>query len=602
MWGFRSALRRYGFQRFDRSAQSLQGLWRQACRGRSDVHGATRRRHRFPRPERVGEVDDDQIDARARRADGRRREGERQALPRSCSAAARGRRPVGGPLRPQRSVCLQPSARFGPDPRHPATPRGRADRLGRSARGGAQARRPVLARHGPAARDCQRVARRSRDTHPRRAGQRPRPGRHPLDPEPPQEPGGGGPDGVRLVAPDERDGADGGSGDSDRAWSSDHRHQRRRVRATGVGQGRSRAIASGHRAARAPGRSGGDGHARGRAGSARGDGTDRSRDRRRGGCEWDPVARADAAASFTRRGIHDADAGRHRVQGASVRPRERGGRSVSSVATTTALPRQPHTGKVTQLRVCLSEWTKLRSVRSTRWSLAAAVVFTIGIAALACAVVSHHWPHMSAADRADFHPLEVNLAGVQLAQLALGVLGVLVITAEYSTGMIRASMTAVPRRLPVLWAKAIVYGLVTLTLTVPATLIAFLVGESIFKGRHINIAFSHPGVARAVIGAALYLTVVGLFGLGLGAIVRNTAGGIATFAGIMFVLPPLMNVLPTSWNNAISPYLPLNAGQAVMALTRDPQQLAPWTGLGLLCAYAAAALALAALLLVRRDT
>ena len=85
----------------------------------------------------------------------------------------------------------------------------------------------------------------------------------------------------------------------------------------------------------------------------------------------------------------------------------------------------------------------------------------------------------------------------------------------------------------------------TLALTIPATLIAFLVGESIFKGRHINIAFSHPGVARAVIGAALYLTVVGLFGLGLGAIVRNTAGGIATFAGIMFVLPPLMNVLPT---------------------------------------------------------
>jgi hypothetical protein len=79
---------------------------------------------------------------------------------------------------------------------------------------------------------------------------------------------------------------------------------------------------------------------------------------------------------------------------------------VSSVATSTALPRLPHTGRVTQLRVCLSEWTKLRSVRSTRWSLAAAVVFTIGIAALACAVVSHHWPHMSAADRADFHPLE----------------------------------------------------------------------------------------------------------------------------------------------------------------------------------------------------
>ena len=153
---------------------------------------------------------------------------------------------------------------------------------------------------------------------------------------------------------------------------------------------------------------------------------------------------------------------------------------MSSVSATT-VPPLAHTGKVTQARVFLSEWTKLRSVRSTRWSLLAAVGFTIGIAALACAVVSHHWPHMSLQERADFHPLDPNLAGVQLAQLALGVLGVLVITAEYSTGMIRASMTAGPRRLPVLWGKAVVYGLVTLILMVPSTLIAFVVGEWIFS-------------------------------------------------------------------------------------------------------------------------
>jgi len=274
---------------------------------------------------------------------------------------------------------------------------------------------------------------------------------------------------------------------------------------------------------------------------------------------------------------------------------------MSTASTTTPLPRLSHTGGVTQLRVFRSEWTKLRSVRSTRWSLVAAVGFTIGIAALACAVVSHHWPHMSAQDRADFHPLDPNLAGVQLAQLALGVLGVLVITAEYSTGMIRASMTAVPHRLPVLWGKAVVYGIVTLALMVPSVLIAFVVGESIFSGRHINVAFTDPGVARAVIGAALYLTVIGLFGLGLGAIVRNTAGGIALFSGLMFVLPPLMNVLPTSWNNAASPYLPLSAGQAIMSTTSG-NHLSPWVGFALLCGYAAAALAIASVLLVRRDT
>jgi ABC-2 type transport system permease protein len=274
---------------------------------------------------------------------------------------------------------------------------------------------------------------------------------------------------------------------------------------------------------------------------------------------------------------------------------------VSSASATTALPRLPHTGRVTQLRVFRSEWTKLRSVRSTRWSFVAAVGFTIGIAALACAVVSHHWPHLSPHDKANFHPLEPNLAGVQLAQLALGVLGVLVITAEYSTGMIRASMTAVPHRLPVLWGKAVVFGLVSLALMLPSVLIAFVVGESIFSGRHINVAFTHPGVARAVIGAALYLTVIGLFGLGLGAIVRNTAGGIATFAGLLFVLPPLMNVFPASWNNAASPYLPLNAGEAIMSTTSG-NHLSPWVGLALLCGYTAAALAIAAVLLVRRDT
>jgi ABC-2 type transport system permease protein len=272
-----------------------------------------------------------------------------------------------------------------------------------------------------------------------------------------------------------------------------------------------------------------------------------------------------------------------------------------SSAGATAVRNLPRTGKVTQARVLLSEWTKLRSVRSTLWSLFIAVGFTIGIAALACAVVSHHWPSMSASERADFNPLDPNLAGVQLAQLALGVLGVLVITAEYSTGMIRASMTAVPKRLPVLWGKAVVYGLVTLALMVPSTLIAFVVGESIFSGRHINVSFSDPGVARAVIGAALYLTVVGLFGLGLGAIVRNTAGGIATFAGLMFVLPPLMNVLPLSWNNAASPYLPLQAGEAIMSTTPG-NHLSPWAGLGVLCLYAAAALAVASVLLVKRDT
>ena len=270
--------------------------------------------------------------------------------------------------------------------------------------------------------------------------------------------------------------------------------------------------------------------------------------------------RADAAAGVARGRVHGADPRRRRVQGG----RARGGAHERRDAS-------ERRAAVTQARVALSEWTKLRSLRSTRWSLLAAVVFTIGIAALACAVVANHYPRMDPREQANFDPLDVSLAGVHLAQLAIGVLGVLVITGEYSTGMIRASMTAVPKRLPVLWAKAASSRSSLLALMLPASLIAFFVGQAILSRHHIDISFSHPGVARAVIGAALYLIVVGLFALGLGAIVRNTAGGIALFAGIMFVIPPLMNVLPASWNNAISPYLPLAAGEAIMSIClREP--------------------------------
>ena len=148
---------------------------------------------------------------------------------------------------------------------------------------------------------------------------------------------------------------------------------------------------------------------------------------------------------------------------------------MSTLAPAQAVPPLAHTGRVTQPRVFLSELTKLRSVRSTKWSLFTAFVLAIGVPAIAAAVFSHHWPQASPQDRADFHPLELTFVGVQIAQLAIGVLGVLVITAEYSTGMIRASMTAVPRRLPVLWGKVVVYGLVTLALMTPAVLLAFVV-------------------------------------------------------------------------------------------------------------------------------
>jgi ABC-2 type transport system permease protein len=262
----------------------------------------------------------------------------------------------------------------------------------------------------------------------------------------------------------------------------------------------------------------------------------------------------------------------------------------------------PRVGAVTQRRVARSEWTKLRSVRSTRWSLLATLALIIGIGILACVVFESRWPHLSPGDRRHFHPLRANLAGVNFAQLSLGVLGVLVMTAEYSTGMIRSSFCAVPKRLPVLWGKALVFGAVAFAISLPAIFIVFFAGQGILSGQHINIGISHPGVLRALFGAALYLTVMGLFGLGLGSIIRNTAGGIAALAGIVFVLPPIIDLLPSSVSNSIDPYLPSNAGGAVWTITPDPNTLAPWTGLALFAGYAVVSLALAAVLLRRRDT
>ena len=278
-----------------------------------------------------------------------------------------------------------------------------------------------------------------------------------------------------------------------------------------------------------------------------------------------------------------------------------------SAITALPIPRtRIHTGRVTQPRVALSEWTKLRTLRSTRYALLSGVAMTIGFAIIPALVNASRWSTMSFIDKATFRPLETSLIGVTVAQLAIGVLGVMVISGEYSTGMIRSTFAAVPKRLPVLWGKAGVFGLVTFVLALPSTLIAFFAAQAILKGHSFNghdiaLSFSDPGVSRAVIGGALYLTLVGLFGLGLGAILRSTAGGISVFAGILFVLPPLMNVLPSSWNNAISPYLPSNAGQAIMQSGSPAHTLAPWTGLGVFAAYTAVLIAFAAIQLRRRD-
>jgi ABC-2 type transport system permease protein len=256
--------------------------------------------------------------------------------------------------------------------------------------------------------------------------------------------------------------------------------------------------------------------------------------------------------------------------------------------------------RVTQARVLRSEWTKLRSLQSTAWSLLAAAVLVVGFGALYCMVRVTRPPRGPDA-LASFDPTAVSLTGVQLAQLAIGILGVLLITGEYATGMIRISLTAVPRRLPVLWGKAIVFALTTLALCVPATFAAFAVGQSILSAEHLDTTLGHPGTARAVLGGALYLTAVGLLGLGLGALLRNTAAAIAALFGVLFGLQIVAGLLPGTLAEQVGKYLPTPAGTAVSSVRTGPSSLGPWTGFGLFCLYTAIVLGLAAWQLRRRD-
>jgi hypothetical protein len=260
------------------------------------------------------------------------------------------------------------------------------------------------------------------------------------------------------------------------------------------------------------------------------------------------------------------------------------------------------TGRVTAAGVLRSEWTKLRTLRSTRWSLLAAFIAMAGLGPLVAAVQMSRWSQLQAHDRLSYDAINTGVAGYHLAQLAIGVLGVLVITGEYSTGMIRSSLMAVPRRLPVLWSKVIVYALVTFVVMLVASLISFYAVQAIVTQHHLQHSLGDPGALRTVIGGALFLTVLGILCVGLGGILRNTAGGIAGFVGLLFVLPGISAILPSSVNDSISPYLPLNAGTTVASHTFDnPHHLTTWGGFGVFCAYAVAAVIGASITLMRRD-
>jgi len=264
--------------------------------------------------------------------------------------------------------------------------------------------------------------------------------------------------------------------------------------------------------------------------------------------------------------------------------------------------------------VLRSEWTKLWSVRSTYIILMLAAIFMVGLSFLIAYGITE------AVGDNDFEgPMSqladttwLSLQGIGLAQLAIGVLGVLVVSGEYSTGMVRATFTAVPRRIPVLVSKAVLVAIATLLVMIPAAFAAFLLAQGMLANQNLDAQLSDPGVTRAVIGAALYLAAVGVIGSVLAWLLRSAAGAIFALVAVLILLPVLLPLIQLDWIQTLADYLPSTAGQAVYSVGNeavtlrdiiDPDQpeFGPWGGYAIMVGWAVVGLAAAGWMLLRRD-
>jgi ABC-type transport system involved in multi-copper enzyme maturation permease subunit len=264
----------------------------------------------------------------------------------------------------------------------------------------------------------------------------------------------------------------------------------------------------------------------------------------------------------------------------------------------------PPSGRAGFAGTLRSEFTKIRSVRSTYWTLLALLAVSIGIGAAISGGTAANWSHTSPADRATFDPTQASVAGLfYLGQLVIVVLGAMVLTAEYSTGMIRTSLTAMPRRVTMYVAKVVVFACVAIVVTLIAAFIAFFLGQALLASTHDNATLSQPNVLRAVLGSAIYVTVCGLFAFAAGAILRHTAAAITSVIGLLFVIPILAHLLPRSWYQDLERWLPDAAGRA-LSVTVGPQPghlFSPWGQFSVFAVYTVVLLAVGAVLFRRRD-
>ncbi|MCU7727888.1 ABC transporter permease [Actinoplanes sp. KI2] len=267
-------------------------------------------------------------------------------------------------------------------------------------------------------------------------------------------------------------------------------------------------------------------------------------------------------------------------------------------------PARPTTPlKVTGRRVLRSEWAKLWSLRSTWITLGLGLLFLLAFGTIA----AFRYKSMLDSGRpmdpdfADATSYSLALFGVPFALIALGVLGVLTASGEYTTGMIRSTLAAVPRRLPVLWSKAAVYGVLAFVTGAAGAVVGFLISNGVLTGAANSMSLSDGGVLRGLLGVGVYLGLVGVIGVALGTLLRSTAGGISALVGTFLLVPGLMSLLPKSWQTDLTPYLPSNAGESIYSLHHAAGTLTSGTGLLVLLGWTALALGGAAYRLIRSD-
>jgi ABC-2 type transport system permease protein len=266
---------------------------------------------------------------------------------------------------------------------------------------------------------------------------------------------------------------------------------------------------------------------------------------------------------------------------------------------------RPAPRRVALVRTIRSEFTKVRSVRSTYWTLFVLVLASITWCVAYCLGTVHQWPHMSAQARSGFDATQNTILGLALlGQLIIVVFGALMITSEYSTGLVRTSLTVMPRRGTLYGAKVAVFAAVSLVVSFATSFGTFFLGRNLLASTHTPMSLSQPDVLRSLIITALFVEACGLFAFGIGALVRNTAGALTLSFGFLALVPELIRTLPVFLNHDLTRWVP--GGDAINTMTATiggqiPHTFPAWGELAVFAGYAAILLAAGAVAFSRRD-